>query len=69
MPGSGTITFIDPDDYQASLRQVRIDLLAISQGVLKAKLTWATLHCFQLLHSEEDLPRIAYVSLAPGWYL
>ncbi len=36
------------------------------QGVLKAKLTWATLHCFQLLHSEEDLPRIAYVSLAPG---
>ena len=66
MPGSGTGTFIDPDDYQASLRQVRIDLLATSQGALKAKLTWATLHCLQLLHSEEDLPRIAYVSLAPG---
>jgi len=66
MPGSGTGTFIDPDDYQASLRQVRIDLLAISQGALKAKLTWATLHCLQLLHSEEDLLRIAYVSLAPG---
>jgi AraC-like DNA-binding protein len=66
MPGSGTGTFIDPDDYRASLRQVRIDLLAISQGALKAKLTWATLHHLQLLHSEEDLPRIAYVSLAPG---
>ena len=66
MPGSGTGTFIDPDDYRASLRQVRIDLLAISQGALKAKLTWATLHQLQLLHSEEDLPRIAYVSLAPG---
>jgi len=66
MPGSGTGTFIDPDDYQASLRQVRIDLLAISQGALKAKLTWATLHHLQLLRCEEDLPRIAYVSLPPG---
>jgi AraC-like DNA-binding protein len=65
MPGSGTGTFIDPDDYQARLNHVRIDLLAISQGALKANLTWATLHNLQLLHSEEDLPRIAYVSLAP----
>jgi AraC-like DNA-binding protein len=65
MPGGGTSTFVDPDDYQASLNHVRIDLLATSQGVLKANLTWATLHNLQLLHSEEDLPRIAYVSLAP----
>src|SRR6266566_4463863 len=66
MPGSGTGTFIDPDDYQASLRQVRIDLLVTSQGAFKARLTWATLHHLQLLRSEEDLPRIAYVSLVPG---
>jgi hypothetical protein len=66
MPGSGTGTFIDPEDYQASLRQVGIDLLGTSQGGFKARLTWATLHCLQLLHSEEDLLRIAYVSLAPG---
>jgi AraC-like DNA-binding protein len=65
MPGGGTSTFVDPDDYQASLNHVRIDLLATSQGELKANLTWATLHNLQLLHSEEDLPRIAYVSLAP----
>jgi AraC-like DNA-binding protein len=65
MPGSGIGAFIDPDDYRASLRQVRIDLLDTSQGEFKARLTWATLHCLQLLHSEEDLPRIAYVSLAP----
>jgi len=65
MPGSGTSTFIDPDDYQASLRQARIDLLVTSQGAFKAHLTWATLHHLQLLHSEEDLPRIAYISLAP----
>src|ERR1700736_6155393 len=66
MPGSGTGTFIDPDDYQASLRQVRIDLLGTSQGAFKAHLTWVILHHLQLLHSEEDLPRIAYVSLAPA---
>jgi AraC-like DNA-binding protein len=65
MPGGGTSTFIDPDDYQAGFTHVRIDLLATSQGALKANLTWATLHHLQLLHSEEDLPRIAYVSLAP----
>ena len=44
---------------------MRIDLLATSQGAFKAHLTWATLHHMQLLHSEEDMPRIAYVSLAP----
>ena len=66
MPGSGTGTFIDPEDYQASLRQVRIDLLVTSQGAFKAHLTWATLHHLQLLRSEENLPRIAYLSLAPG---
>jgi len=63
MPGSGTGTFIDPDDYQARFNHVRIDLLATSPGALKANLTWATLHHVQLLHSTEDLPRIAYVSL------
>jgi AraC-like DNA-binding protein len=65
MPGSGTGTFIDPDDYLARFNHVRIDLLATSQGALKADLTWATLHRLQLLRGEEDLPRIAYVSLDP----
>jgi AraC-like DNA-binding protein len=65
MPGSGTGTFIDPDDYQASLRQVRIDFLVTPQGAFNARLTWATLHHLQLLHGEEDLARIAYVSLPP----
>src|ERR1700731_3772210 len=41
MPGSGTSTFIDPDDYQASLGHLRIDLLVTSQGAFNAHLTWA----------------------------
>ena len=64
MPGSGTSTFIDPDDYQASLRQARLDLLVTGRGAFKASLTWATLHHLDLLRGEEDLPRIGYVSLA-----
>ena len=62
--GSGTSTFIDPDDYQASLRQARLDLLITGRGAFKASLTLATLHHLDLLRSEEDLPRIGYVSLA-----
>jgi AraC-like DNA-binding protein len=65
MPGSGTGTFVDSDDYQAGLSHLRIDLLVTSQGAFNARLSWATLHHMQLLHSEEDLPRIAYISLAP----
>ena len=66
MPGGGTGTFIDSDDYQASLSHLRIDLLVTSQGAFNARLTWATLHHLRLLHGEEDMPRIAYVSLAPA---
>jgi AraC-like DNA-binding protein len=65
MPESGTGTFIEPDEYQASLRQARIDLLLTSRGPFNARLTWATLHDLHLLRCEEDLPRIAYLSLAP----
>jgi len=66
MPGSGTSTFIDTDDYQASLRQVRMELLVTFRGAFNASLTWVTLDHLHLLHSEENLPRIAHVSLAPG---
>jgi AraC-like DNA-binding protein len=66
MPGSGTSTFIDSDDYQANLSHLRIDLLVSSQGAFNARLTWATLHHLRLLHCEEDPPRIAYVSLDPA---
>jgi hypothetical protein len=55
----------DSDDYQAGLGHLRIDLLVTSQDEFSARLTWATLHHLQLLHGEEDMPRIAYVSLAP----
>jgi AraC-like DNA-binding protein len=65
MPGSGTRTFLDPDRYEASLRQAQVELVITSQGSFRARLTWAELHHLQLLRCEEDFPRIGYVSLAP----
>ena len=54
MPGSGTSTFIDPDDYQASLNRVPLDLLLVtSRGEFKASVTSARLNHLYLLRSED----------------
>jgi AraC-like DNA-binding protein len=65
MPGSATRTFLDPDRYEASLRQAQIELVVTSPGAFKARLTWVELHHSQLLRCEEDFSRIAYLSLPP----
>jgi len=65
MPGSGTRTFLEPDHYEASLRQTQIEILITPNSKFKARLTWAELHDLQVLRCEEDLPRVAYVCLAP----
>ena len=67
MPGSGTCTFFDPDDYQASLELTPLDLLLVNdRGEFTGRATSARLHHLYLFHSEEDFPRIAYISLAPA---
>jgi AraC-like DNA-binding protein len=65
MPGSGTRTFLEPDHYEASLRQAQIEIVIALSPKFKASLTWAELHDLQVLRCEEDFPRVAYVSLAP----
>jgi AraC-like DNA-binding protein len=65
MPGGGTRTFLEPDHYEASLRQAQIEALIVSSGKLGARLTWAELHHLQVLRCEEDSPRVAYVRFAP----
>ncbi len=65
MPGSGTRTFLEPDHYEASLRQAQIEILIALSPKFKARLTWAELHDLQVLRCAEDFPRIAYVCLAP----
>jgi AraC-like DNA-binding protein len=65
MPGSGTRTFLEPDHYEASLRQAQIDIRIALSPKFKARLTWAELHDLQVLQCEEEFPRIAYVGLGP----
>jgi AraC-like DNA-binding protein len=65
MPGSGTRTFLEPDHYEASLRQAQIEILLALSPKFKACLTWAELHDLQVMRCEEDFPRIAYVCLRP----
>jgi AraC-like DNA-binding protein len=65
MPRGGSRAFVDPDDYEANIRHVEVDLVLTSAGMFKARLTWVDLHQVHLLRSDEELPRIAYVSLAP----
>ena len=66
MPGGGTHTFLEPDRYEASLRQAQIGAVIVPRGKFKARLTWAELHHLQVLRCEEDTSRLAYVQLAPG---
>src|SRR6202795_3220810 len=65
MPGSGTRTFLEPDHYEASLRQTQIETVIALSTEFKARLTWAELHDLQVLRCEEDFPRVAYVCLGP----
>jgi len=67
MPGSGTCTFIDPDDYQANLDRTPLSLLLVNdRSEFNGRATSARLHHLYLFRSEEDFPRIAYISLAPA---
>ena len=65
MPGGGTRTFLEPDHYEASLRDAQIKAIIVSRTQFRARLTWAELHHLQTLRCEEDCPRVAYLRLAP----
>ena len=63
--GSGTATFANPDDYQAGIVGASVNLI-VTGGDFKARLTWLNLHRLHVLRGSENLPRIAYMSLAPA---
>jgi AraC-like DNA-binding protein len=65
MPRIGPAIFSDPADYQASLCGARVNLVFTGRGDFKARLTGVELPNLLLLCGQENLPRIAYVSLAP----
>jgi hypothetical protein len=53
MPGSGTRRFLEPDHYEASLRQAQIEILIAPSPQFKARLTWAELHDLEVLRCED----------------
>jgi AraC-like DNA-binding protein len=65
MPGGGTRTFLEPDQYEASLAEAQIDAVLVPRGKFSARVTWAELHHLLVLRCEEDLPRVAYLQLSP----
>jgi AraC-like DNA-binding protein len=65
MPASGTSIFTDPDAYESGFPGGKISLVFISRGDFKARLTWVDLPNMRLLCGEENLPHVAYLSLAP----
>ena len=65
MDGSGTTTFTDPDDYRASVIGARINFVLTGRGNFKARLTWVRLRHLSLVRRQDNVPRIAFVSLPP----
>ena len=53
MPGSGTRTFLEPDHYEASLRQAQIEIVIALCPKFKARLTWAELHDLQVYSAKK----------------
>jgi hypothetical protein len=46
MPGAGTRTFLEPDHYEASLRQAQIEAVIVTRGKFRASLTPVQRHTF-----------------------
>jgi AraC-like DNA-binding protein len=66
MPATGKATYTDPGDYQAGLCGAAINLVFTRPGIFAARVTSLRLRHLQLLSVKESLPRVAYVTMAPG---
>ena len=67
MPRSGTTQFTDAADYQASVPGAKFNLVFNCQKDFEARLTWVELRHLRLLRGQENLPRVALVSLMSEW--
>jgi AraC-like DNA-binding protein len=65
MQASGTYKFTDVGNYQSSIRRAKCNYVLSCQKDFEARLTWVELRHLHLLHAQENLPRVAHVSLTP----
>jgi AraC-like DNA-binding protein len=63
MPEGATGRFTDAEDYQASLPDLKFELVVTQSGRFGAQLTWAKLPNLHLLRAQETLARVAYITL------
>jgi AraC-like DNA-binding protein len=66
MAQSGTVTFVNPDEYAAAIGAARVNIIVTGGGDFNARLTWLNLDHLYLLRSRENLPRIGFFSFSPA---
>jgi AraC-like DNA-binding protein len=66
MLSCGTTTFTDPEECRVGIPGTSINPVVSGGGDFKVRLTWVNLRRLRLVRIEENLPRIAFVRLAPG---
>jgi hypothetical protein len=70
MPGSATATFSEPEDFEAALRSEGcLSLVITERGRFRARLTQITLHSLRLSAGDEQLSRIAFITVPAGMVL
>jgi AraC-like DNA-binding protein len=70
VPHTFTSLFSEPDDFQAALREEGVvGFLVTGRGQFRARLTQIALHRLRLAAGEEELPRVAFITIPPGMVL
>jgi AraC-like DNA-binding protein len=70
MPSSTLSTFCDPDEFESALLdQVDVDLLVTGQGKFRCRLTQVALNRLYLAVGDEEISRIAFLSMRPNLVL
>ena len=66
MPSSAVRTFIDSDDYAASIRATNAEFTVTERGEFAAKIIRIDLHSLWMQRFSETLPRVAHCAFMPG---
>ena len=66
MTAIGTAVYTNPDDFRAGIGGVSLDIVLRGHGDFKARLTWLKLLHLHLYRGQENVRRIAYISLEPA---
>ncbi|MBL6614891.1 MAG: helix-turn-helix transcriptional regulator [Reyranella sp.] len=64
MIGCGTATFTNPDDYRSNVPGAELDLVLMGGDRFRARVTWLGMRRFAIARLEEDVRRIAFITLA-----